>query len=85
MRFEVVWHFEGIPWFENREIIGVKKPKTSPKTVEVALSTPVWLGTGVSSLVNVPGPAEAFSLMGSVTDFYKKGMNIIDKGMAVAS
>jgi len=22
LRFEVVWHFEGIPRFENKEIIG---------------------------------------------------------------
>lgn len=27
LRFEVVRHFEGIPWFENREIIGTWRPK----------------------------------------------------------
>ena len=81
MRFEVVRHFEGIPWFENWEIIGVKKPKTSAKTVEVALSTPVRLNSGTSTLVNTPGPAEAYSIMGSITDFYKKGLNIVEKGI----
>lgn len=46
MRFEVVRHFEGIPWFENREIIGTRKPRPHQASVDAALKIPLMSDAG---------------------------------------
>lgn len=50
-----MWHFEAIPRYFNKEIIGVEKPTSSPKTIEIAMDIVNGTDSGSSTLKDMSG------------------------------